>query len=190
MAGAEEDREGREQQRDVERGVGKERRGAGRCGARDLGRIGEQQEACPDTAFSCSAMYGTIPTTAMTVTIPASAALLPYREAMKSAMRGDPVLAADADDLAQHEPEQRRGRGSARDRSAGTRRRSLRPRARRCRRTSRRLRRRRATARRRTGSRSRCGRRRRVGRRRKRSRTAGRGTRSRRARSARARASR
>ena len=37
------------------------------------------------TAFSCSAMYGRTPTTAMTVTSPASSALLPYRDEMKSA---------------------------------------------------------------------------------------------------------
>ena len=36
-------------------------------------------------ALSCSAMYGTIPTTAITVTSPPSRALLPYREEMKSA---------------------------------------------------------------------------------------------------------
>ena len=39
----------------------------------------------PETALSCSAIYGTIPTTETTVTIPPSVALLPYRDEMKSA---------------------------------------------------------------------------------------------------------
>jgi len=39
-----------------------------------------------EIAFSCSAMYGIMPVTAITVTTPASNALLPYREPMKSAI--------------------------------------------------------------------------------------------------------
>ena len=39
-----------------------------------------------EIAFSWSEMYGTIPSTAMIVTRPPSRVLLPYREAMKSAI--------------------------------------------------------------------------------------------------------
>ena len=39
-----------------------------------------------DTALSCSAIYGIVPTSAMTVTIMPRTALLPYLEAMKSAI--------------------------------------------------------------------------------------------------------